>query len=248
MDIYLDGPERNAPGPAIVLMYHRDGIDAFTKRVAGKLAAAGYLVAVPDVSHRVARHIPMPDRKQFFKDSEVVADIRVACDYLRRRPDVDKDKLVIMGHCMGGRMALLGAGALPEEFSGAVVYYGGGVHLSWGGEPKTPFDMLCSIRCPVIGFFGNEDKNPSPEQVDRIDAELTRHGVAHAFHRYDNAGHGFQNRTPGIPGEQAAAEDSWAKTFAFLGSILSPKAHSVLRDRSLAGEPSEHGVAGLPGE
>ena len=37
MDIYLDGPERNAPGPAIVLMYHRDGIDDFTKRVVGKL-------------------------------------------------------------------------------------------------------------------------------------------------------------------------------------------------------------------
>ena len=83
MDIYLDGPERDAPGPAIVLMYHRGGIDDFTKRVTGKLSAAGYLVAVPDVSHRVARDIPMPDRKKFFKDSEVVADIRAAGDYLR---------------------------------------------------------------------------------------------------------------------------------------------------------------------
>ena len=83
MDIYLDGPERSAPGPAIVLMYHRGGIDDFTKRVSDKLAAEGYQVAVPDVSHRVARDIPMPDRKKFFKDSEVVADIRAACDYLR---------------------------------------------------------------------------------------------------------------------------------------------------------------------
>jgi len=219
MDVYLDGPDRNAPGPAIVLMYHRDGIDDFTKRVAGKLLAAGYLVAVPDVSHRVARDIPMADRKKFLKDSEVVADIRAAADYLRGRPDVDKNKLIIMGHCMGGRMALLGAGALPD-FRGAVVYYGGGVHLSWGDEGKTPFDTLRDIRIPVVGFFGNLDKNPSPEQVDRIDAELTRHGVAHTFHRYDNAGHGFQNRTPGTPGEQAAAEDSWAKTFAFLGATV----------------------------
>ena len=219
MDVYLDGPDRNAPGPAIVLMYHRDGIDDFTKRVAGKLSAAGYLVAVPDVSHRVARDIPMADRKQFLKDSEVVADIRAAADYLRGRRDVDKNKLIIMGHCMGGRMALLGAGALPD-FTGAVVYYGGGAHLSWGDEGKTPFDTLRDIRIPVVGFFGNLDKNPSPEQVDRIDAELTRHGIAHAFHRYDSAGHGFQNRTPGTPGEQAAAADSWAKTFAFLGATV----------------------------
>ncbi len=41
MDIYLDGPERSAPGPAIVLMYHRGGIDDFTRRVAGRLAAEG---------------------------------------------------------------------------------------------------------------------------------------------------------------------------------------------------------------
>jgi len=219
MEIYLDGPARNTPGPAIVLMYHRGGIDDFTKRVADKLAAAGYLVAVPDVSHRIARDIAMSDRKKFLKDSEVMADIRTAVDYLRGRPDVDKDKLILMGHCMGGRMALLGAGVLAE-FKGVVVYYGGGVHLSWGDEARTPFDTLRDIHVPVIGFFGNLDQNPSPEQVDRIDAELTRHGVSHSFHRYDGAGHGFQNRILGTPGEQAAASDSWQRTFAFLKATV----------------------------
>jgi carboxymethylenebutenolidase len=235
MEIYLDGPDRSAPGPAIVLMYHRDGIDAFTRGVAAKLAAAGYLVAVPDVSHRVARDIPMADRKSFLKDSEVVTDIRATCDYLRGRPDVDGRKLIIMGHCMGGRMALLGAGAL-SDFCGAIVYYGGGAHLAWGdsrgNEAQTPFDRLRDIRCPLIGFFGNLDKNPSPEQVDRIAAELTQHGIAHDFHRYPEAGHGFQNRMPGTRGEQAAAEDSWAKTFAFLDAVLkrSPAVSPVLTE------------------
>jgi carboxymethylenebutenolidase len=219
MDIYVDAPDRSAPGPAIVLMYHRDGLDAFTKGVAAKLATAGYLVAVPDVSHRVSRDVAIADRKAFFKDSEVVADIRATVDFLRARPDVDGERLIIMGHCMGGRMALLGAGRVPE-FRGAVVYYGGGSHLSWGGEEQTPFDTLRDIRCPVIGFFGNKDKNPSPEQVNQIDAELTRHGVAHDFHRYGDAGHGFQNRNPGTPGEQAATQESWAKTLAFLQSVV----------------------------
>ena len=94
------------------------------------------------------------------------------------------------------------------------------MHLAWGEEGKTPFDTLRDISIPVIGFFGNLDKNPSPEQVDRIDDELTRHGIAHTFHRYDNAGHGFQNRTPGTAGEQAAAADSWTKTFAFLRATV----------------------------
>ncbi|MCC6888697.1 MAG: dienelactone hydrolase family protein [Hyphomicrobiales bacterium] len=218
MDLYIDGEGASPPAPAIVLMYHREGIDAFTKRVAARLAEAGYLVAVPDVSHRVSRDIPMADRKAFFIDSEVVTDIHATCEHLRARPDVDPARLAIVGHCMGGRMALLGAAAV-DGFAGAVVYYGGGVHLSWGGEAQTPFDRLRNIRCPVIGFFGNDDRNPSPEQVDRIDAELTRHGVVHTFHRYDHAGHGFQNRLPGTAGEQAASADSWARTLTFLQTV-----------------------------
>src|SRR5215210_3956734 len=160
MDIYIDAPipSDRERAPAIVLMYHRDGLDDFTKGVAAKLTAAGYLVAVPDVAHRCPRDIPIKDRKQLLKDSEVVADIGATVDFLRGRQDVDGDRRVIMGHCMGGRMALLGAGRVPE-FRGAVIYYGGGSHVSWGGEKQTPFDTLRNIRCPVIGFFGNLDKN-----------------------------------------------------------------------------------------
>jgi dienelactone hydrolase len=52
MDIYLDRPAGGGPWPAIVLTYHREGIDDFTKWVARKYAEAGYLVAVPEVSHQ----------------------------------------------------------------------------------------------------------------------------------------------------------------------------------------------------
>ena len=31
--------------------------------------------------------------------------------------------------------------------------------LSWGDGP-TPFEGLRNIRCPVIGFFGDEDRKP----------------------------------------------------------------------------------------
>lgn len=213
MDVYVGVPDAPTRGPAILLMYHRGGIDGFTKGLVATLTGGGYRVAVPDVSHRISRDIRMEDRKQYFKDSEVVADMQATVDYLKTRPDVVPDRLVIMGHCMGGRMVLLGAGRLPV-FSAAVVYYGGGVHLSWGNEPKTPFDTLNGIRCPVIGFFGNKDTNPSPEHVNAIDAELTKHGIVHTFNRYPDVGHGFQH--PENPEEEAASEDAWRKTFAFL--------------------------------
>jgi carboxymethylenebutenolidase len=216
MDIYVEAPRRAAPGPAILLMYHRGGIDEFTKMLVGRYAQGGYLVAVPDVSHRTSRDVPMAERKQFFKDSEVVADMHASVEFLRARKDVDPERIVILGHCMGGRMCLMGA-AMIDAFKGAIVFYGGGVMLSWGDEGWTPFEKLGNIKCPVIGFFGNKDTNPSPANVDAIDGELTKHRVAHTFHRYPDVGHGFQH--PADPQEEFASGDAWIKVFAFLRSV-----------------------------
>jgi carboxymethylenebutenolidase len=218
MDVYLDAPARQAPGPAIVLMYHRGGIDGFTKSAAARLAGFGYLVAVPDVYHRCPAGMALAERKNLLKDSEVVADIAATVADLRVRSDVAPDRIVLMGHCMGGRMALLGAGSLAE-FRGLVVYYGGSVNRSWGNDGPTPFERLRNIQCPVIGFFGDQDTHPSPQDVDQIDAELRRHGIAHDFRRYPNVGHGFQNPAHDTPPERAAAEDAWGKTFAFLHKV-----------------------------
>lgn len=219
MDVYVDGPPRTKPGPAIILMYHRGGIDDFTKYVLGRLVSAGYLVAAPEISHRCPQDIPIADRKVFLKDPEVIADIQATLDYLRSRPDVAADRIAIMGHCMGGRVVLLAAGSLPAEFRAVIAYYGGSVEKSWGNEGPAPMELLSNIRCPVIGFYGNKDVHPSPEIVDQIDAELTKHGVAHEFHRYPEVGHGFQNPARKTPEERQAAEDSWTKTFAFLRKV-----------------------------
>ena len=218
MDVYLGAPVRKAPGPAIVLMFHRGGVDSFTRDVVERLVGDGYLVAVPDVYHRCPSAMPLSERKSHLKDSEIVADVQATVDVLRRRADVDADRLVVMGHCMGGRMTLLAAGRL-SGFCGVVVYYGGSVMRSWGDEGPTPFDRLRNIRCPVIGFFGDEDRHPSPEDVDQIDAELSKHGIEHNFHRYPEVGHGFQNPAHDTPQERAAAKDGWAKTFAFLRKV-----------------------------
>jgi carboxymethylenebutenolidase len=219
MDVYVDGPARSKLGPAIILMYHRGGIDEFTKHVVGRLVSAGYVVAAPEISHRCPQEIPIADRKALLKDAEVVADIQATLDYLRSRPDVAPDQIAIMGHCMGGRVALLAAGSLPD-FRGAIAYYGGSVEKSWGNEGPTPMELLRNIPCPVIGFYGNKDVHPSPEIVDQIDAELMKHGIAHEFHRYPDVGHGFQNPARKTPEERHAAEDSWNKTFAFLRKVL----------------------------
>jgi carboxymethylenebutenolidase len=218
MDVYIDCPASGAPWPAIVLTYHREGIDDFTKFVARQYAQAGYLVAVPEVSHRILS-VPLHDRKNHLKDSEIVADIAAAVAYLKTRADVAAARLAIAGHCMGGHMLFLAAAALPD-FACMVACYPTGLFECWGGEGATPFEQLSKIRCPVIGFFGNEDRNPSPQDADRLDAALTRLGKEHEFHRYDGAGHGFQRPTRSEPAIRATQDDSWQRIFAFLTAKL----------------------------
>lgn len=215
---YLGVPERHVRGPAIVLLFHRGGIDEFTKGAVERLAGQGYLVAVPDLYHPCPADTAPADRKALLKDREILADVTATVDYLSARRDVAADRIVVMGHCMGGRMALLAAGRLPR-FRACIVYYGGSVNRAWGDGP-TPFDTLRNINCPVLGFFGNLDKHPSPADVDQIDAELAAHAIAHNFHRYPDVGHGFQNPQHSTPAERVACEDAWAKTFAFLERTL----------------------------
>src|SRR5687768_18336579 len=43
------------------------------------------------------------------------------------------------------------------------------------------------MSCPLLGIFGNDDKNPNRDQVNRTEAELKKYGKSYEFHRYDGA-------------------------------------------------------------
>jgi carboxymethylenebutenolidase len=70
-----------------------------------------------------------------------------------------------------------------------------------------------------MGHFGEDDKNPSPADMKKLDAELTRLGKAHEFHSYPNAAHAFANFGSGNYREHAA-NASWPRTFGFFAKHL----------------------------
>jgi len=218
MRILHAAPAAAGRHPAVVIMFHRDGFDAFTHKLADDLAAKGYVAAVPDVYHwppvsEKPRDNPLP------RDPGIIKDVAATVDWLGKRKDVDMTRVGMMGHCMGGRMSFVGASTNPV-FRACVVYYGGSMFVAWSDDGPTGFDMLKGLRCPVIGFFGNDDQNPSPADVDRVSAELSRLGVPHTFHRYDGAGHAFQNFLSEPRYRPEPTRDSWKKTVEFLDRTL----------------------------
>jgi len=85
--------------------------------------------------------------------------------------------------------------------------------------PVAPIDLTKDLAAPLLGLFGNEDKAPTPEQVDQHEAELKKYGKTYEFHRYDGAGHGFFYYDRPMYRQQEAM-DGWEKVFAFFRKHL----------------------------
>lgn len=222
MDVHIAVPPGPGPHPAVLLMFHRGGLDGCTAHYFKEFPKAGYLTIVPNFYHHCPKDVPLHDCKKFLRDTEVTAEIAAAADYSLSRPDLDPSRFFIAGHCMGGRLAFLGAATKPV-FTAAVAYYGGGMFTHWGEGAPTPFELIGKIRCPVYGFFGDLDTNPSPADADRFEAELKSHAIPYVFHHYPKAGHGFQNAArKRNPDEIAAGDEAWETMLSLMRAASTP--------------------------
>jgi carboxymethylenebutenolidase len=221
MGVLLAMPEGAGPHPAVLVAHHRGGVDAFTRDVASRLAAIGLVAAAPNFYHRRPKDEDPVAAMRTLKDGELVDDINATVRHLVSLASVSKDAIGTVGHCLGGRTSFLALVWNPI-FKAAVLLYHGNIFESRGEGMPAPFELASNIHCPIIGFFGNDDHNPSPAMVARLGHELARLGVRHQFHAYDGAGHAFQDATAPSNYRPAAANDAWPKMLAFLRAELRP--------------------------
>lgn len=219
MRICTASPRGRGPFPGVLVTIHGGGLDDFEFDLADKLAAEGFITAAPDIFHRQPDEKDAAKRRANLKDAELIADLDGGLAWLESTGRADMKTLAILGHCMGGRHAFLGACTRPV-FRCCVVHYSGNMFKAWGHSGPTPFDKLGTLEAPVLGFFGNDDENPSPADVDKIEAELKRLGKDYEFHRYDGAGHAFQNFLAADKYRPDTTRDSWAREVAFLHQHL----------------------------
>ena len=141
--------------------------------------------------------------------------------YLKSLP-ISNAKVGIIGGCSGGRHAFLTA-CRVQGFSAIVDCWGGGVIMSPDqlkpNTPVSPIDYTAQLSCPILGLFGNDDRNPSVDHVNQLEAELKKLGKDYEFHRYDGAGHAFWSYDrPSYRPESAM--DGWKHTFEFFAKNL----------------------------
>ena len=219
-------PSEGSNFPAVIVIMEACGGTGHIEKVCDQYAANGYVAIAPALYHRQhpnpkLGYDEMPAVQGYMgalQDSELIEDVNVAVDYLQNKyPRTAGQKIGIVGYCVGGRISYLAATSCPG-ISAASVYYGGRILVPFGDGPA-PIDLTSNISIPIMGNFGDDDENPSPEDVKVIDAALTAAGVTHDFKSYPGAGHGFNCDDRGSYNE-AAATDAFARTVAFFNTNI----------------------------
>jgi carboxymethylenebutenolidase len=216
------------PGPrgGVVVIHHMPGYDWATKEIIRRFAAEGYNAIGPNLHYREAPGAASDDAAAASRaaggvpDERLVGDVAAATEWLKGLTSAN-GKVGTIGYCSGGRQSFLSACTLPLD--AAVDCYGafviGQVPAAMGIKMEPIIDLAGGISCPILGLFGAEDKNPSPEEVTELDSRLTALGKDHEFHTFDGAGHAFFSvDRPSYRVD--AANAGWALIWKFFGRLL----------------------------
>src|SRR5947209_10718849 len=156
---YVAQPDDDAQHPGLVLIQEWWGIEPHIRDLAQKLAAEGFVVAVPDLYHGKIATEPNDAQRMMMmirgNVDKAAKEIIGALDTLKAMPNVEPKKLGLMGFCIGGFMAYYVASRYPDL--GAVVpFYG-------AGYDPTP-EEVAKANAPVLASYGSRDPSVALEQ------------------------------------------------------------------------------------
>lgn len=210
---FVAQPDDEQKHPGVVLIQEWWGLEPHVQDLAVKLAAQGFVVAVPDLYN--GRVVTEPDEaaKSMMmirgNVDSTANKIIGALNTLKQMPNVEPKKLGLIGFCVGGFMTYTVAERYPDL--GAVVpFYGAGYN-------PTP-ESVAGIQAPVLAFYGSRDQSVPPDQIEHIKQVYQQAGKNLTVKVYD-AGHAFINPDHGMGNEKAAAE-AWPLAVNFLKQNL----------------------------
>jgi len=217
------GGPRHCPGLIIAqhLPVAHAGLarDPFQMDVARRYAEAGYVCLMPFLFHHWPVDVPMSEKIRGFRDDWTVSDLKASLDYLGRHPSVDSSRLGILGHCWGGRIAWLGA-VNDCRIVACVVFYAGRIKQSFADGGTPPINLASQMQSAFLGIFGNDDESPSISDVNDYENALIAARINYEFHRFDGAGHGFQDFNNPERYRKTQSEEAWGLSLDFLSRNL----------------------------
>jgi carboxymethylenebutenolidase len=232
MPAYLARPKARGRKGAILVVNEIFGIHAYIKDVCHRYANAGYVAIAPDYFDRAGDPSTLADYGQIgaivrtAKYEQVMGDTEGAAAFLAAQSFVSRGRLGVTGFCWGGNVTWMAAARIPAIKAG-VAWYGRLVAPpadSMGAEEGRPWpvDIAPTLRTPVLGLYGTEDRGIPVENVEAMRAALASTGNRSGSEivLYPGAQHGFHADYRDSYNAEAA-DDSWTRALAWF------RAHGV---------------------
>lgn len=210
---YVAQPDDDATYPGVVLIQEWWGIEPHVRGLAQKLAAEGFVVAVPDLYHGKVATEPNDAMKMYMmltnNVDQAAKEIIGTLETLKGMSNVEPKKLGLIGFCVGGFLTYTVA-ARYNNLAAAIPFYGGGY------DPKP--EEVAKVNAPVLAVYGSRDDGIPAAQIEKIEHMYKAAGKDITVKIYD-AGHAFLNPDHGM-GNEAAAADAWPLAVNFLRKHL----------------------------
>jgi carboxymethylenebutenolidase len=209
---YVARPDEPGTYPAVIMIHEFWGLRSSILGKADLLAAEGYVVVAPDTMRGNSTNwLPRAIFQTITTPQENVnQDLDAVFAWLADQPDVDPDRIMVMGFCYGGTKSL--AYSLHnDQLAATATFYGGG--------PIADPAQLSQLPGPVLGVFGAEDTSIPLAEVDAFEMGLAAAQIPHEVTIYDGVGHAFVTDAEAIQAGGAPGE-AWAQLLQFLRDNL----------------------------
>jgi carboxymethylenebutenolidase len=228
MRVYVASPEPAGRYPGI--LYYSDiyQLGRPITLLADRLAGYGYVVAAPEIFHRLEPigtviepgelgRLQGNDAARRTAIAEYDADARGVLDWLATQEQVAPGQIGAMGFCIGGHLAF--RAALQPEVKGTVCCYPTGVHSGkLGRGTADTIDLLQEIQGKLLTIFGSLDPHVPPEGREQILQALAKAGTDHQTLLYE-ANHTFM-RDDGYRYDPVATDAAWVEIIQFFGQVF----------------------------
>ncbi len=178
------------PVPAVVLLHGAAGVlRAREITYAGQFAEMGVAALVVDAfGARRDRATGFVERLLEVTETMVLADAYAGLRFLDSRPEIDGERVALIGFSYGGLSATLGAfEQVAETLNPDGPRFA--AHISYYGPCIARFDDARATGAPILMLAGSEDAIVNPERCNQVLADLRKGGAETEFIVYQGAFH-----------------------------------------------------------
>jgi carboxymethylenebutenolidase len=209
---YLARPA-SGTGPGVIVIQEWWGLVPHITEVADRLAATGFVALAPDLYHGESSTEPDGAGKLMMglNVTQAAKDMSGAVDHLVEI--TGRDKVGVIGFCMGGGLALVLACHRPDAVAVAAPYYG---VIPW---PTAQPDWT-QLQAVVVGEYAEHDDFASPEATRALETELRGLGKDVTMHIHPGTQHAFYNDTRPDVYDAEASKVAWMRTMSTFAAHL----------------------------